>query len=276
MVIGVAATAPFAICVATRRSRARDVATCCLQMWAYFAAYQMPHDDPQALERRAHIDYPVHVDRILGAGLPPTLRLQSLASPDRFTALDKLLVWSHWSWFAVPHTTLVYILLAHPRHFQRAAVLTYAVFDFGAIVYWAVPTAPPWYAARHGRMAVPHMPRVRRMMEEYGEQFWGDRWAGLYSLLGGNPLAAMPSLHFATSVMAAHLLAETGALAGAAGWTYALTLGFALVYLGEHYLVDLLVGLALTEGIRRLAPRATPAFARVSHVVQAFEARAHA
>jgi hypothetical protein len=92
VVVGVAATAPFALCVAARRTRARDVATCCLQMWAYIAAYQMPHDDPDALERRVHIDYPVQIDRILGAGLPPTLRLQRLASPDRFTRLDKLLV----------------------------------------------------------------------------------------------------------------------------------------------------------------------------------------
>ena len=53
-------------------------------------------------------------------------------------------------------------------------------------------------------------PELRRMMVEYGEEFWGSGWGPLYGLLGGNPLAAMPSLHFATSVMAAHLLAETG------------------------------------------------------------------
>ena len=53
------------------------------------------------------------------------------------------------------------------------------------------------------------------MMIEYGEQFWGDRWGALYDVLGGNPLAAMPSLHFATSLMAAHLLSEVGPVAGA-------------------------------------------------------------
>jgi len=74
-------------------------------------------------------------------------------------------------------------------------------------------------------------------------------------------LAAMPSLHFATSVMAALLLAEVGPLAGAVGFAYAGTLGFALVYLGEHYLVDLLAGTALTLGVRRMAPRAGPALA---------------
>ncbi len=67
------------------------------------------------------------------------------------------------------------------------------------------------------------------MMIEYGEQFWQDRWEPLYDVLGGNPLAAMPSLHFATSLMAAHLLADVDPAAGAVGPTYAGLLGLALV-----------------------------------------------
>ena len=51
----------------------------------------------------------------------------------------------------------------------------------------------------------------------------------LYGFLAGNPLAAMPSLHFATSIMAAHLLGEAGRVQGAVAWSYARTLGFALV-----------------------------------------------
>ncbi len=86
----------------------------------------------------------------------------------------------------------------------------------------------------------------------------------------------MPSLHFATSVMAAHMLAEAGPVPGALGWTYAVTLGFALVYLGEHYVVDLAAGLALTEGVRAAAPRAAPLAEHLSRAVQRLEARAHA
>ncbi|MGZ6313947.1 MAG: phosphatase PAP2 family protein, partial [Candidatus Limnocylindrales bacterium] len=106
----------------------------------------------------------------------------------------------------------------------------------------------------------------------YGEQFWGDNWGPLYDVLGGNPLAAMPSLHFATSVMAAHLLSETGPVAGGLAWAYAGTLGLALVYLGEHYVADLLGGLALTESVRRAAPRAGPLVASVSRILQHLEA----
>jgi membrane-associated phospholipid phosphatase len=85
----------------------------------------------------------------------------------------------------------------------------------------------------------------------------------------------MPSLHFATSLMAALLLAEVGPGAGALGSTYAATLGFALVYLGEHYVVDLLAGAALTGAVWRLGPRAGPVVARFGRAVAALEARAH-
>jgi membrane-associated phospholipid phosphatase len=83
----------------------------------------------------------------------------------------------------------------------------------------------------------------------------------------------MPSLHFGTSVMAARILSQVGRRQAALGWAYALTLGFGLVYLGEHYVVDLLAGLALAEGIWRLAPRVEPYVRAVAGVVQRLEPR---
>jgi PAP2 superfamily len=277
VVTGTAALAPFALCVLYPRSRARDAAACVLQMWAYVATYEMPNDDPEALERRVRVAYPVRVDRFIGGGTTPTLRLQrALGHSGGFRRWEKALVWSHWLWFLFPHGSVAYLLLRHPDRFARGAGHIYATFDLGLIGYWAVPTAPPWYAAKEGLMDDGLTPELRRMMVEYGEEFWGSGWVPLYGFLGGNPLAAMPSLHFATSVMAAHMLAETGPVAGALGWAYAGTLGVALVYLGEHYVVDLAAGLALTEGIRAAAPAARPLLERVSGAVQALEARARA
>ena len=275
VVIAAAGVAPIALCVAQPRTWRRDVATCVLQMWAYIAAYEMPNDDPEALLRRARVDYPVKIDKTLGLGTTPTQRLQQLfARPDHIRPHEKPLVWAHWVWFLVPHSAVAYVLAFRRDQFPRAAAQTYAVFDLGTIFYWSLPTAPPWYAAKEGRLGDGRFPAVRRMMIEYGEQFWKGGWQPLYSFLAGNPLAAMPSLHFATSVMAAHVLADTGPVAGAVGWTYAVTLGVALVYLGEHYLVDLLAGLALTEGVRRATPRVTPLFGAASRVVQGLERRA--
>jgi membrane-associated phospholipid phosphatase len=114
------------------------------------------------------------------------------------------------------------------------------------------------------------------MMIEYGEQFWGDRWPALYDVLGGNPLAAMPSLHFATSLMGAHLLSEVDPVAGALGWAYAGALALALVYLGEHYVADILGGGALAETVRRLSPRAAPVARGLVRALNGLEARATA
>jgi membrane-associated phospholipid phosphatase len=244
-------------------------------MWAYVAMYKMPADDPEALEARVFVRYPVSVDRFIGRGTPPTLRLQRrLGTPGGFARWEKALVWSHWLWFMFPHGTAAFLLLRHPERFPSGAAKIYATFDIGLIGYWAVPTAPPWYAAQQGLLEDGRTPEVRRMMVEYGEQFWRSGWTPLYGVLGGNPLAAMPSLHFATSVTAAHVLASTGRTPGILGWTYALTLGTALVYLGEHYVVDLLAGLALAEGIRTGAPATAPLAERVSAAVRALEARA--
>ena len=94
-------------------------------MWAYIAAYQMPNDDPEALERRVHIDYPVRIDRAIGLGQTarraPAARVRrARAHPAR---ASKVLIWSHWMWFVVPHGTALYLLLRHRERFPRGAVL---------------------------------------------------------------------------------------------------------------------------------------------------------
>jgi membrane-associated phospholipid phosphatase len=239
-------------------------------MWAYYAHYDMPDDDPEALLRRTRVDYPIATDRVLGLGRCPTLRLQrALGRPGRVLPHDIALSLVHWSWFVVPHGALAYVLWRRPDLFGRSATLTAACFDLGCVVYWLLPTAPPWYAAKVGRM-----PPVRRIMAEVGERVWKRLWRPLYHSLEGNPFAAMPSLHFGTSVMAARVLSGVGRAPGGLGWAYALALGFGLVYLGEHYVVDLLAGLALAEGVWRAAPRAEPALRSLSRGLSRLEPRA--
>jgi hypothetical protein len=266
------AAAPFGLAIAVPRSRKRDAAIYALQMWAFIVIHELPYDDPRALGERVRVDYPIAVDRRIGLGVPPTVRLQRLiCRPGHTRGFDPVLVWVHWLWFLQPHSVCAWILLRHPQRFTRSALLISSLFHLGAMVYILVPTAPPWWAAEHGRL-----PECRRLMVEVGESFWGDLWPPLYDFLGGNPVAAMPSLHFSSSVMAAHVLSEVGWFEGALGWAYAGTLGFALVYLGEHYVIDLLAGAALAETVRNFGPRMAPALSQVVKTVRALEERAAA
>ena len=262
--------APFALAIARPRTRARDAGIYALQMWAYIASYEMPNDNPEQLMRRLRADYPIAVDRAIGLGETPTIRLQrALGRAGVVRRHDTFLSAVHWSWFLVPHGTMLFVLLRHHDVFARSAVMMAATFDLGCVVYWLVPTAPPWWAGSVGKM-----PHVRRIMTEAGEKFWRRWWKRLYDALAGNPFAAMPSLHFGTSVMAAYVLCDVGPWHGALGWAYALTLGFGLVYLGEHYVCDLLAGFGLAYGVRKLEPAAWPHLRRAQLAFQRLEPRA--
>jgi PAP2 superfamily len=266
------AAGPPSLAVVGRRTRLRDAGMYALQMWMFTMGHELPYDDPEAARSRLRVGYPIRVDRVLGAGELPNVRLQkALAGLGRRNALDRFLSWVHWAWFLEPHGALAWILARHPEHFARSARQMSAVFDLGCVVYMSVPTAPPWWASEEGYTDA----EVRRIMVEVGEEEWGRAWPVLYDTLGGNPWAAIPSLHFATSLIAALLLAETGSVEGIAGWAYVGALGFALVYLGEHYVIDLLAGAAIVVAVRRGERYVDPLAQAVSRGLQRLERIAH-
>jgi hypothetical protein len=253
--VAACAGGPLALAVLFPRSKKRDVALYAMQMWAFIMVHEIPFDDPERLRARLRSRYPIVSDRVIGAGRLPNTRLQQrLARFPRVGIVDRVLTWTHWLWFFEPYVSLAVMLMRNNERFPRAARQMAAVFDIGCAVYFAVPTAPPWWASEEGLTGE----EVRRIMVEVGEDTWGSAWPKMYDALGGNPWAAMPSLHFATSLVAALSLSEVGKVEGALGWTYAGTLGFGLVYLGEHYITDLLAGAALVAVVRRGEPLAEP------------------
>ena len=259
---------PMALAVLRPRSRGRDLSLFGLQMWAFVMAHELPYDNPEALRRRLRIRYPIVADRFLGAGTLPNARLQRRFSrPGQVTGLDRFLSIVHWAWFMEPHIALAFVQARHPDRFPQAARQLAATYDLGCAGYFAVPTAPPWWASEEGYVDEP----VRRIMVDTGEQVWRRAWQPLYEQFNGNPWAAMPSLHFATAMMAAIQLKEAGPAAGAAGWAYTATLGFALVYLGEHYVTDLIAGALLVALVRRGEPIAEPLVEAVNRQLRALE-----
>jgi membrane-associated phospholipid phosphatase len=274
---------PMAIAVLRPRTRGRDIALFTLQMWGFAMAHELPYDDPEALRRRLRIRYPIVTDRILGLGQLPSARLQrAFSRPGEVTSLDRFLSVIHWAWFMEPHLALLYVQARDLDRFPRAARQLAATYDLGCALYFAVPTAPPWWSAEQGyidasiervsdEVLARDAPQVRRIMVDAGEQLWREAWEPLYDAFNSNPWAAMPSLHFATSLMAAIHLSEAGRIPGALGWGYAGTLAFALVYLGEHYVTDLLAGAALVLAVRRGEPLVEPLVEAVNRRLRTLE-----
>ncbi len=111
----------------------------------------------------------------------------------------------------------------------------------GLVTYVLFPAAPPWYAAREGVIG----PVIRASSR--GWLWLHVNHAGNLLSEGqaaSNPVAAMPSLHTAFATMIALYVASQLH----SRWRlllalYPLAMGLALVYLGEHYVVDLLAGI---------------------------------
>ncbi len=266
--VAACAAGPLAIAVLFPRTRKRDVALYAMQMWAFIMVHELPYDDPEGLQSRLRSRYPITIDRVIGLGRLPNARLQKgMVRLRRVGTVNRVLTWAHWLWFFEPYVALAWILWRHPQRFPRAARQMAAVFDFGCIAYFAIPTAPPWWASEQGLTDEP----VERIMIGVGEETWRSAWPKMYEALGGNPWAAMPSLHFATSAMAAIQLSEAGPAEGVVGWAYSLTLGFALVYLGEHYVTDLAAGAGLVAAVRRGEPLAEPAVHAVTEGLRRLE-----
>jgi hypothetical protein len=262
------AAGPIGVAILQPRSKKRDVAMFALQMWGFIMVHELPFDDPERLRSRLRSRYPIVSDRVIGVGKLPNGRLQrGLERLPRIGVFNRVITWTHWLWFFEPYLALAVILLRHNQRFPKSARQLAAIFDLGCAVYFALPTAPPWWASEQGLTGEP----VRRIMVEVGEETWGGAWPKMYDALGGNPWAAMPSLHFATSVSAAISLSEAGRAEGTLGWGYAATLGFGLVYLGEHYVTDLAAGALLVAVVRRGEPIVQPVVRRASEAVQRLE-----
>jgi membrane-associated phospholipid phosphatase len=247
---GLAAAVPAAVAAALPRGRPRHVLLWIAQMWAYKVAFEIPYDQPERLRARLTVDAPLRVDRRVGAGVPLAQRLQEcLRDAHRVNRLDRILTAVYLAWELEPHLALAAVLAVRPHRFGAMAVRQAATFDLTLLGYWLAPSAPPWWASEEaGRMD--H--RVQRVTTRVIRDLRGEPLEQ-NDTTGANPWAAMPSDHFASALAAAFTLRELHPAAGVLGLTYALALGFSLVYLGEHYVVDLLAGAALALGVAALA-----------------------
>jgi len=212
-------------------------------MWTFTVTWTLPYDEPEKLRKRLRIQYPITIDSVIGLGVPPTLRLQrALRDPSRVTLLDRAVTLAYGSWF-VPHVLLAWLMLRHEQYVPRAAGRLAAAYHLTTPFYYLVPTAPPWWASEQAGLMGGEVQRVRRHVL--------------------NPWASMPSDHVASAAITAMGLAELGPIYGAIGWTYVALASFAVVYLGEHYVIDALVGLAIAEAVHRGEATMAPVVRRV-------------
>lgn len=174
-------------------------------------------------------------------GQVPTIWLQQhLYDPQRVHWWDVLVSWVYFSHFVAALAAAVVLWLRERARWaafmRRWAFLTAS----GLATYFLYPAAPPWWAAQYGLLD--NVARISaRGWKEFGMHGAGNLLNA--GQIASNPVAAMPSLHtaFALFVVLFFLPAVRRRW-----WplllSYPLAMTFTLVYSGEHYMIDVLVG----------------------------------
>jgi membrane-associated phospholipid phosphatase len=257
-----AAAAPLSLSAAISSGRLRRAVTWLAQMLAYEIAFEAPIDRRAALRSRLSVDYPIRIDSAIGLGAPPSERLQrALRHPPRITRLDRVATLLYALWELEPHAAMLWFLLRRENGFPSAAGRLAATFDLTLLGYWLVPTAPPWWSSEKlGRMNG----TVRRVVIEAKRELRDERRPTDEHEVGANPWAAMPSDHFASALMTGLVLLEVDRRLGTLALGYAGLLGVCLVYLGEHYVIDLMAGGTLAAAVYLAASRVEPVLGRVA------------
>ncbi len=255
---------PLGMAIAVPRGRKRYAAVAAAYMHLFKLGWELPYDDPEKLRKRLWVDQPIRFDTVVGLGIAPGVRLQrALRRPGEVTLFDKAVTVVYGSWF-LPHILLVYLTARHEEFVPRAGARLAAAYHLTCPFYFFAPEAPPWWASeKEGRMGG-EIERVARLV--------------VYDVLKrqppedgatqGNPWGAMPSDHISSAAITAMGLAELGPIYGAIGWTYFAAAAFAIVYLGEHYVADIVVGLAIAEAVQRAEPLAAPFVRAVARAVE--------
>jgi membrane-associated phospholipid phosphatase len=131
-------------------------------------------------------------------------------------------------------------------HRYAAAFLTLAAMAF--VVYIVYPAVPPWMAGSPAARYRPYhlIPDVVKIFNQFNDfvlqRFFGRGYTQVLHV-AYNLTAAMPSLHAAFPVLSALYLRKAF---GRWGWVmlgYAGVVWFSVVYMAEHWMIDVVVGL---------------------------------
>jgi hypothetical protein len=199
-----------------------------------------------------HVTELIHADEWMfgwatGGQIPTIWLQQHLYHPD-VRWYDVIASFVYFSHFVAALTAAVVLWLKSRPRWAAFMRRWFALSLAGLITYFAYPAAPPWWASVEGFLPVEVLRISNRGWQEFGLHGAGNTLNVLQ--LASNPVAAMPSLHTAFALFVVLFFLPS---VKRRWWplllAYPLAMTFTLVYTGEHYVIDVLVGWAYVVGV---------------------------
>jgi len=188
-------------------------------------------------------------DRVLFGRLPTSI-IQDLLWHGTLQWYDKVLAVVQRAHFFVPPTLLFLIWLERRELYYRCALTLLVVSFAGAFTFLVFPAAPPWKASETGRIEhVVKIGDVRNVTPVRSPRSW------IESQLHPNPVAAVPSLHTAYSLLTVVFAFAWRRRVGWAFVVYPALMWFTIVYFADHYVFDIVVGAVFAVAAWHVAGR---------------------
>ncbi|MEA2482922.1 MAG: hypothetical protein QOC55_869 [Thermoleophilaceae bacterium] len=213
-----------------------------LPFFGLLVAYDYLRGAVSVAPRLAHVAPQVDLDKALFGGTAPTVWLQRhLWSPGHFRWYDYA-VWAvYMTHFFAVWVVAAVVWRSSRRRFRLYAATTVALTVAAFLTYWLYPAQPPWIAGGHEGL-----PHIARIVPQVWTQLGVHTVKSAYEDSGFvNTVAAMPSLHAAYPLMLMLFFWPAGRRVRILLGAYTLAMAFTLVYGGEHFVADILVGWAM-------------------------------
>lgn len=184
-----------------------------------------------------HVSDLAHAETWLFGGHLPSAELQSaMAWLGIGRAVDYLGTIVYFGHFVIPVAVGMTLWFRSRAHFLRFSTALMGMSFAAFIIFLLVPTAPPWYAQDEGVLS-----GFRHVI---GSTL-PSAVSPYYSSLNPNPTAAFPSLHSAFPFLSFLLLRRVYPRAAYVALAWSVLVWFSVVYLGEHYVIDVAGGITL-------------------------------
>jgi membrane-associated phospholipid phosphatase len=189
------------------------------------------------INHRVEYMWMVRADEWLFGELP-TATLQRLWWEGEVGVLEVLFYLAYLGHFVVPVALALAIWRWRDSEYWRYVTTLVIVSFAGFATFVAFPAAPPWMASDEGRIDP-----IARIGHDLWASVGVSNFRTLYTEVAPNTVAAVPSLHAAYAILCALFAFRLfGVLVGLVVSIHPLLVCVGIVYIGEHYAIDAIIG----------------------------------
>jgi len=187
-----------------------------------------------------HVGSLVSAEKALFAGYLPTEVLQDLfykAGTIGWQDIAATII--YFLHFPLPLAAAFFLWVKNKQQYYRFVVALIILSFAGFITFLLFPAAPPWYAANEGLISITKITHLT--VDRLG---WTWNLSYYYAHLNPNPVAAIPSLHAAYPTLVLLALRRYNKRFFWFFLPYPPLVWLSTIYLGEHYAIDVIAGVA--------------------------------